>query len=172
MTRADGQAASLEILQQREECQAMFDQVLDNFHKATESTIQFQQEMFRQWSRQWAQAPGVSKTATAPFGDPGAWAAQFHDFQKYWAKSVTELVKKHKETLDAQYESGVRTIEDAFRAADAKDPAQYRRLTEELWRHSFDCLKTVLEDQMRQFQTMSETFTAAASKGFAAAGKD
>jgi len=30
----------------------------------------------------------------------------------------------------------------------------------------------VLEDQMRQFQTMSETFTAAASKGFAAAGKD
>jgi len=150
----------------------MFDQVLDNFRKASESTIQFQQEMFRQWSRQWAQAPGVSKTASAPFADPGAWAEQFHEFQTYWAKSVTELLKKHKDTLDAQYETGVKTIEDAFRVADAKDPAQYRRLTEELWRHSFDCLKTVVEDQMREFQTMSERFSEAVSKGFVAAGKN
>jgi len=149
----------------------MFDQVLDNFRKANESTIQLQQEMFRQWSRLWAQAPGVSKTATVPFADPGAWVEQFHEFQKYSAKSVTELLKKHKETLDAQYESGVQAIEDAFRVADAKDPAQYRRLTEELWRHSFDCLKTVVEDQMRGFQTISEAFSEAASKGFAEAGK-
>jgi len=149
----------------------MFDQVLDNFRKASESTIQLQQEMFRQWTRHWAQATGVSKTATATFADPGAWAEQFREFQKYWAKSVTDLLKKHKDTLDAQYESGVKTIEDAFRVADAKDPAQYRRLTEELWRHSFDCLKTVVEDQLREFQTMSETFSEAASKGFTAAGK-
>jgi len=172
MTRADGLAAPVEILQTREEWRGMFDQVLDNFRKATESTIQLQQEMFRQWSRQWAQTPGVSEKATATFADPGAWAEQFDEFQKYWAKSVTELLKKHKATLDAQYESGVRTIADAFRVADAKDPAQYRRLTEELWRHSFDCLKTVVEDQMREFQTMSETFSAAASKGFGARGKE
>jgi len=149
----------------------MLDLVFDNFRKATESTIEFQHEMFRQWNRQWAQAPGVSKMVGAPFADPGAWAEQFHEFQNYWAKSVTELLKKHKDTLDAQYETGVRTIEDAFRVADAKDPAQYRRLTEELWRHSFDCLKTMVEDQMREFQTMSETFSEAASKGFGAPGK-
>jgi len=149
----------------------MFDQVLDNFRKATESTIQLQQEMFRQWTRQMANVPGVPKTPTVPFADPSAWVEQFHELQKFWAKSVGELLKKHKDTLDAQYESGVKTIEDAFRLGGSKDPAQYQRLTEELWRHSFDCLKTVVDDQMREFQSMNEAFSEAASKGFAAAGK-
>jgi hypothetical protein len=149
----------------------MFEQVLDNFRRASESTIQFQQEMFRQWNRQWTQATGVSKTASAAYTDPGAWAEQFREFQKYWAKSVTDLLRKHKDTLDAQYESGVQAIEDAFKLADAKDPEHYRRLTEELWRHSFDCLKTVVQDQMREFQTMSETFSDAAAKGFKTSGK-
>lgn len=150
----------------------MFDQVLDNFRKSTETTIQFQQEVFRQWSRLWEQASGASKSPTAAFGDPGAWVGQFHEFQQYMASSVTELLKKHKETLDAQYEAGVRAIEDAFRVAEAKDPAQFRRLTEELWRHSYDCLRTVVEDQMRELRAASEAFSQAASKGFATAGKE
>ena len=62
------------------------------------------------------------------------------------------MLNKHRETLDAQYRAGIRTIEDAFRVGEAKDPEQFRKLTEELWRHSFECLKTVAEAQMRDFQ--------------------
>ena len=57
------------------------------------------------------------------------------------------------------------------KVAEAKDPQQFRRLTEELWRQSFDCLKTVAESQMRDVQAaMQKTYevaskTAAGMKG-------
>ena len=35
----------------------MFDQVFDNFRKATETTLQAQQDLFRQWMSQWPIAP-------------------------------------------------------------------------------------------------------------------
>jgi len=139
----------------------MFDQVVDQFRKATDSTIQFQQEMFRQWTQQWGQLPGVPT--------PGSLLAhgvtdQISTFQKKWAETITDLLNKHRETLDAQYRAGIRTIEDAFRVAEAKDPAQFRKLTEELWRQSFECLKTSVESQMRDFQAAAEKVIEATSK--------
>ena len=45
----------------------MIDQVLDNFRKASESTVQLQQELFKQWTSQWTSAahdlPGVTPTS-------------------------------------------------------------------------------------------------------------
>ena len=47
---------------------------------------------------------------------------------------------------------------------DSKDPERFRKLAEELWRQSFECLKTVIESQIRDYQ-------AAAEKGFEAVSK-
>ena len=142
----------------------MFDQVLDNLRKATDSTIQVQQEMFRQWFQQWTQVPGIPT--------PGAMLAdQIHAFQRKWSQTVTDMLNKHRETLDSQYRAGIRTIEDAFRVGEAKDPAQFRKLTEELWRSSFDCLKTAMEAQLREFQAAAEKAFEAMSKGGEAVSK-
>ncbi|MFO0907996.1 MAG: hypothetical protein U0794_06495 [Isosphaeraceae bacterium] len=145
----------------------MIDQVLDSFRKATESTMQLQQQMIRQWAQAFPQA-GVMTPPTAAVTPP--WVEQAQAFQRQMADAVTDLLRKHRETLDAQYSAGIRTIEDAFRVGEARDPAQLQRLTEELWKRSFDCLKTVAENQMKEFQSAVETWLETVAKG-AAAGK-
>ena len=89
---------------------------------------------------------------------------QFSAAQKKWAETVTEMLNKHREILDAQYKAGIKTIEDAFKVGEAKDPQQFRRLTEELWKQSFECLKTVAESQMRDVQSAMQKWYETASK--------
>lgn len=45
---------------------AMFDQVFDNFRKATETTLQAQQDLFRQWMTQWPMYPAAPPHPAAP----------------------------------------------------------------------------------------------------------
>jgi RNA polymerase sigma factor (sigma-70 family) len=54
----------------------MLDQVFDNFRKASESTLQMQQEMFKQWVTQWPAMP--TSAAASP---RGAWAEQAQTIQ-------------------------------------------------------------------------------------------
>jgi hypothetical protein len=124
----------------------MIDQVFDNFRKASESTLQLQQELFKQWTSQWSAAPPSAA------GTPTAWAEQARSFQKRWLDIVTELMNKHRESLDAQCKAGIKAIEEAFKVAEAKSPDDYRRLTEELWRKAFENLKNTTETQVRDFQ--------------------
>jgi hypothetical protein len=150
----------------------MFDVILDNYRKAAESTMKLQQDMLRNWTMQWPQmfgAPGFGfpLLGGTPSGSalPGAaWLEQMSASQKKWGETVTEMLNKHRETLDAQYRAGIRTIEDAFKVGEAKDPQQFRRLTEELWRQSFECLKTVAESQMRDVQSAMQKWYEVASK--------
>lgn len=136
---------------------------MDNYRKAAETTLQMQQELFQQWTKQWGQA--------APGSIPGAevlgarWFDQFDAFRRKFSTTVSDVLNKHRETLDTQYRAGIRTIEDAFRVGEAKDPEQYRKLVEELWRQSFECLKTVVEAQMRDLQAASEKWLEVVSKG-------
>jgi len=149
----------------------MFDQVMDTFRKATESSLQLQQQMLQQWTQPWMQVPGAAQSNGATQSDgvaqaPGVTAVteQVHSFQKQVATTVTDLLKKHRETLDAQYAAGIRTIEEAFRVGEAKDPQQFLRLTEEFWKHSFECLKSMAEDQMKGLQTATQKWLDTVSK--------
>ncbi len=146
----------------------MFDQVLESLRNATNSTIQLQQEMFREWFQQWSQVAGIPTPGTML---TSAWADQVQNFRKKWSETITEMLNKHRETLDSQYRAGIQTIEDAVRVGEAKDPAQFRKLTEELWRSSYDCLKTAMEAQLRDFQAAAEKAFEAVSKGGEAVSK-
>jgi hypothetical protein len=138
----------------------MFDQTMDTYRKAAESTMQFQQTMMRSWTQQWPQMPGLG------LPNPGAtWIEQIHAAQRKWGESVVGMLDKHRETLDAQYRAGIRIIDDAFRTGGAKDPEQFRRLNEELWRHSFEVLRSVTEDQMRECQSVMKTWLELVSQG-------
>lgn len=148
----------------------MFDQVMDTFRKATESTLQAQQQMLQQWTQMW---PGMSpmwpRMPMAGVSGPGAaWLEQVQAFQKQFAGTVTDLLKKHRDTLETQYTAGIRTISEAFRVGEAKDPAQLQKLTEELWKQNFECLRTVSEGQIKEFQLAIEKWFETVSKGTAA----
>lgn len=143
----------------------MFDQVFENFRKATETTLQAQQDLFRQWMSQWPMFP---RTPTAP-SSPTSTPEQIRTFQKQWADSVTTLMTKHCEALDAQYRAGIKAIEVALRTTEAKSPEEFRKLTEELWRKSFEVLKQTIENQLHEFQVAiekwSELMTQNSTKG-------
>ncbi len=138
----------------------MFDQILDNYRKATESSLQFQQLMLRSFGQQWPSTFGVPIPT-----NPGAWPEQFYKAQKQLGDTITDMLTKHRETLDTQYRAGIRSIEEAFRVGEAKDPEQFRKLSEELWRHSYECLKTLAESQMRDVQTLMQKWFDLASQG-------
>lgn len=133
----------------------MFDQVFDNFRKASETTLRAQQDLFHQWMTQWPMFP---MGPTTPVSD-GVVSEQVRSFQKQWTEIVTGLMTKHCEALDAQYRAGIRTIEDTLRTTEAKSPEEFRRLTEELWRKSFEVLKQTIENQIRDFQIAVEKWS-------------
>jgi hypothetical protein len=143
----------------------MFDQVFDNFRKATETTLQAQQDLFRQWM---TQLPMFPAAPNVPAGSTGV-TEQVRHFQKQWTDSVTALMTRHCEALDSQYRAGIKTIEDALRTTEAKSPEEFRKLTEELWRKSFEVLRQTIENQIRDFQAAvqkwSELMTQKAAKG-------
>jgi len=125
----------------------MFDQLVDGVRKASESSLHMQQEMFRQWTRMWAQA--------AP-GTNGVTGDLNRATQKRWAELGLEMLEKHRELLDSTYRSGIQLIEQAFQVSDAKSTDDYRKVVEDLWRKLFDLQKQQAESQFRDFQTWFE----------------
>src|SRR6185369_11724159 len=107
--------------------QAMLDQLMETFRKASESSVQMQQDLFRHWAQQWASTPG----AAAPSNE----AAK--NLQRRWI----ELLDKQRESLDVACKAGIRMIEQSFRTSDAKSPEDHRRLVEDLWRTLFETFK-------------------------------
>lgn len=150
----------------------MFEMILENYRKATESTMKLQQDMLRHWTRQWPQLFGTHTLGLPFVGGPvsgpailgAAWLEELGEAQKKWCATVTEMLNKHREALDAEYKAGIKTIEEAFKLGEAKDPQQFRRLIEELWKHSFECLKTVAEKQTQDIQAALEKWYKAASE--------
>jgi len=157
----------------------MFDMILENYRKATESTMKLQQDVLRNWTMQWPQMFGAQTFGLPFLGGPAsgsampgaAWLEQLRDAQKKWGETVTEMLNKHRETLDAEYRAGIAAIDGAFRVAEAKDPQQFRKLTEELWRHNHECLKSLAESQMRDIQAVMQKWFDLASQGAAVVKK-
>jgi len=135
----------------------MFDQVLDSMRKASEATLQTQQELFKKWAGLW---PGV------PARQPDS-SGQVPKFQERWAEAVGELVAMQCQSLEAQFSAGLKNIEVAFRLSEAKDLEELRGKTIELWQRAFDCLRQAYEAQIRDFQTTVTKMTELMMKGSA-----
>lgn len=136
---------------------------MDNYRRATEATLQMQQDLFQKWTSQWGQVPQGAFPGAAVMGT--RYFEQLDALRRKLAHTVTEILNKHRETLDTQYRAGIHTIEEAFRVGEAKDPEQYRKLVEELWRQNFECLKTVVEAQSRDLQEAAQKWFEVISKG-------
>jgi hypothetical protein len=121
----------------------MFNQVVDNFRQATESTIQLQQEMFKKWITLWPTIP-----VTAP-----TWPEQMQQFQKKWAETMGDLVKRQREVTETYFKAGLQNIDKAFQVGEAKTPEELRAKSLELWQKCFDNLGQVYEAQLRGLET-------------------
>lgn len=126
----------------------MFDQIFDSFRKASESTLRIQQDVFKNWTQQVLTIPSTFAT-----GNPSEWSTAL---QRRWADQAIDLLNKHREALDSAYKSGISVIEQTFRVSDAKNPDDYRRTIEELWRQLFDAFKNQSETQFREFQKWAD----------------
>jgi hypothetical protein len=134
----------------------MFDQLLESFRKASESSLfSQQQQLFKQWLQQW---PG----AASP--NPSLHADWPQSLQKQWLDSMGELLNRHRELLDANYRKGTQLLEQAARASDSKSPDEYRRLLEDIWRTVSDTLKEQTEAQVRDIQKATQRWLDIAPK--------
>jgi hypothetical protein len=152
----------------------MFDIILENYGKAVESTLRLQQEMLRDWTMKWSplgtQVSGLLSTGMSTSAGATPAAARLEQSstaQTKWAEAVTDMLRRHRETLDEQYRAGIRAIDDAFRVGEVKDPEQFRRLSEELWRRNLETLQTAVASQMHDLQAVMQKWYEAARSGAA-----
>lgn len=135
----------------------MFELVFESLKKATEVSLQMQQETFKRWATLWPGVPGV----------PGTITEQAPKIQKKWAEFYEEALKKQRETLQAQFQAGLKHIEEAFRLAETKNPEELRVKTIELWQKVFETLHQSFEAQVRDFQVVAGRWTELVTKGAA-----
>lgn len=152
----------------------MFVHVLDNVLKATETTVSFQQELWRNIARPWWVEPAAATPTPSP--EPGpvagptetiteeAWPVQFEAFHKKWTRSMDDLLSRHHATLDAQYEEGLKAIRGAFRAGRSRTPAELRRGVESVWKEGIASIKGLTEQQLDEFRAASEAWFEAVAR--------
>jgi hypothetical protein len=125
----------------------MLDQMFETFRKASESSLQMQQEMFKQWVQQWP---------SMPLNAAGVSTEWVRTFQKRWIEFVTDSLNKHRESVDSTYKTGIQVIEQTCHLSEAKTPDEYRRMVEDLWRKLITIYKVQSESQLRDFQKAAE----------------
>ena len=134
--------------------------VIDSIRSATESSVAMQHEMFKKWITMW---PGAL-VSTSPFGEP-------QKFQKRWVEVGGELLRKQNDWLEAQFKTGLRTIEDTFRLGEANDCEELRTRTIKLWQKTFDCLWHTSEAQLRGLHDVLAKWTELMNKSYRPAGQ-
>jgi hypothetical protein len=133
----------------------MFEQTFETLRRATDATLQIQQEAFRKWVNLWPSMPVA----------PPAWGDQFPRAQKQWTEFVAELVKKQRQVFETQFNAGLKGIEEACRLAEARNPEELRALAVELWKKSFDSVREAFEAQMKALQAAVSKWTDLVTAG-------
>ena len=121
---------------------SVFEQAFDSLRKTAEANVEMQQELFRQWGTNW---PGFPQSQNA-------WGERVQKFQKDWAKTVKELLSKHREILDEQYRLGLESLDEAFRVLQASDPEDYAKRCEALCKKSLEVMREAGELHVKETQ--------------------
>ncbi len=135
----------------------MFDQVYENMQKAANTTLHMQQEMFRRWLELWS--------TQSPTPTPGM--QHFQQFQENWVQTTKNLLQQQQESLEKQFQAGMKNIETAFEAAKDTDLDELRKKNLELWKKNFDCLQLTYETQLKDMQNLVSKWTEIMTKGAA-----
>jgi hypothetical protein len=122
----------------------MLDQLFELSRKATESSLQMQQVMFKQWTQ------ALLSASPAAVGISADWGGST---RKQWVTFMVETLNKQRESIDQTYRAGIQMIEQVAHVSEAKSAEEAVRSVEEVWRKLFDAYKVQAETQFREFQT-------------------
>jgi hypothetical protein len=136
----------------------MVENVFENWQQATQTIVQAQQEMFREWLGLWTHMSFL----------PSAPGEEVQTFQEQWNQKIADLVDKPRQLLETQLRAGLQQIEAMFRQAAAPNSEEFRAKTLELWRKSFDSLRQIGETQLRDFQAAVQKWNEVLTKNKAA----
>lgn len=134
------------------------DQMFENFRKASLSSLQMQQEMFKQWTQQWPWPQGAAGAA----GAPADWVQRV---QTRWIEFTGELLNRHRESLDTMYKLAIQAMEQMSRLHESKSSEEYTRGMEDLRSRMFDTFKEQSDTQLREFQKTAEKWFDVLMKG-------
>jgi hypothetical protein len=129
----------------------MFEQVVQSLRKATESSVQMQQEMFKKWVGLWSGAPG--------------WVPEpAQKYQKQFTDFFQETMGRQRQLAEAQFKTGLELIEKSFQIGEVKCPDELRARTIELWKQCFEAVWQGCQAQAKEFQTAVEKWSEAINK--------
>jgi hypothetical protein len=127
---------------QTESVTSVFEDAFENLRKTAETSVEMQQEMFRQWTSKF---PGFPQSQNA-------WVERAQKFQKDWSKTVKELLTKHREVLDEEYRMAIDSLEEAFRVVQSTDPQDCAKRCELLCKKTLEVVREVGELQVKETQ--------------------
>jgi hypothetical protein len=122
----------------------VFEEVFENVQKAAQTNFELQQELLRKWAAGWTGVPQPQN----------AWLEKAQQFQKDWAKTVKDLLNKHRDVFDEQYRLVVDSLDDAFRVAQSSDPQEYAKRCEALCRKTLEVWRETSELQLKELQAV------------------
>ena len=123
------------------------DQMFESFRRASVSSLQMQQELFKQWTQQWP---------SAPMNIAGVSVDWVQKLQKRWFEFTSESLNRQRELLDSMYKSVIQVVEQASRLSESKTPEDYRKTSEELRLKMFETIKEQSDAQFKEFQKSAE----------------
>lgn len=132
----------------------VFEEIFTNISKAAEANLKMQQELFRQWTSMW---PGMP----AP---QAVWIDKVRDFQRQWTQAVSDVARRHRETVDRQYQAALENLDAALRVTESTNPEEYRRRAEQLCRKTIDCMREMSETQIKEYQDTMTKWTELVTK--------
>jgi hypothetical protein len=124
----------------------MSDQMFDTFHKASESWMKMQQDLFQ---------TGGPSSFFSPSQGPGLSGEWARTAQKRYINLATEILERQRESFDALFKSTITLLQQTSQISESKSPEDYRRATEDLWRKWFESVKSHSETQFRDVQTFA-----------------
>lgn len=133
----------------------MFDQFIDSFRRASESSLLGQQQLFKQWLQQYTPAPPLAQNA------PADWVNSLY---RRWSDALGETLGRQRELLDSSCRTGLQIFEQGLRVSEIRSADDYRRLVDETWRKLSDTFKDQAEAHLREFQRASEKWFNAVPK--------
>jgi hypothetical protein len=126
----------------------MFDQLIDGVRKASESSMQMQQEMLKNWTKMFSAPMGEA-------GVPGMPADWGKGGQKRWLELGLEMLNRQREAVDGMYKSGIQIIEQTFHVTEAVGATTIAAWSD-LWRNCSTCRRPRAR-YFRDFQTFTRS---------------
>lgn len=124
----------------------MREEMFAELRRVSETSLQMQQDLFRNIGRQLSVSPSAASMSTE-------WA---RNLKNTWLGFVLDFLNEQRASLDSTYRSAIQIVDEAIRATQATSAEDYRHAVEEVSKKLFETFKGSSETQFKEFQKWTE----------------